>query len=53
MHNLPFLFLWWCLWRLEGLNEKKDSMVQRVKVAEKEKDGLEVINLSFYGMNTV
>lgn len=47
MHNLSFLFLWWWLWRLEGLNEKKDSMVQRVKVAEKEKDGLEVINLSF------
>lgn len=28
--------------RLEELNEKKDSMVQRVKVAEKEKTGLEV-----------
>jgi hypothetical protein len=28
--------------RLEELNEKMDSMVQRVKVAEKEKTGLEV-----------
>jgi hypothetical protein len=30
------------LYRLEILNEKRDGMVQRVKVAEKEKDSLEV-----------
>jgi hypothetical protein len=30
------------LYRLETLNEKRDGMVQRVKVAEKEKDSLEV-----------
>lgn len=32
--------------RLEELNEKKDSMVQRVKVAEKDKTGLEVLSRS-------
>lgn len=31
--------------RLEELTEKKDSMVQRVKVAEKEKGGLEVCSI--------
>lgn len=38
----------WCMWelcRLETLNEKRGSMVQRVKIAEKEKDGLEVSRL--------
>jgi hypothetical protein len=40
-----FLVVNWLLcglYRLETLNEKRDGMVQRVKVAEKEKDSLEV-----------
>lgn len=47
--KLNLFCCWMCFavcCRLEELNEKKDSMVQRVKVAEKDKTGLEVLSPS-------
>lgn len=39
-HNLCILFLF--SYRLESLNEKRSGVVQMVKLAEKDRDSLEV-----------
>lgn len=40
--NKKLIFTGFIILRLESLNEKRTGVVQMVKLAEKEKDGLEV-----------
>lgn len=45
MHLIPLesaFTIFWCYHRLEVLNERRSGVVQMVKLAEKERDNLEV-----------